>query len=51
MNDEILNFKLDCNKCHNVEYWCIEEFKWCGDYPIECDQCHNDEMDITLNNK
>tara|TARA_R100001443_G_C3334872_1_gene173152 strand:- start:502 stop:657 length:156 start_codon:yes stop_codon:yes gene_type:complete len=51
MNDEILEFKLDCSKCNNVEYWCIEEFKWCGDYPIECDKCRHDEMDITLNNK
>lgn len=51
IESEILNFKLDCDKCHNVEYWTIQEFDWCGDYPYECDKCRHDELNITLINK
>ena len=51
MINTILTFKLNCNECHNIEFWSILEFEYVGDYPYECDKCHNDEMDITLINK
>jgi hypothetical protein len=50
-SNEILEFKLDCSECNHMEYWTIEEFKWCGDYPYECDKCRHDELNITLINK